>query len=393
MKARGSSAKWAVLVAALAGAASAEPAAGGEAVERLDLAGLPILSYDSDTGLGLGADLALFWRHPASARYRLALRAQAFFTTGGVQNHYLQLDAPRVAGTPFRLSLELGFFRDLFRPFYGFGNGLAVLPEGDPAWRDGYYAYELTSPRASFAVRYGLGGRWHLEAGYGYQRLLMKAGGESLLALQRPTGWDGGGVGQLELALLFDGRDVEASPTGGLFAKAGFRAAHAVLGASSAFAGGYAILAGYHSPFGLGPALVLAGRLTADLDEGAVPLPMLSNMAGGPNLFEGLGGQASVRGLPRYRYLGKAKLLANAELRSRVLRLRPFDRAADLWLVAFSDAGRVWAQLAEDGPLWRFHLAWGGGLRLAFVEDFVLRIDLGRSEGSTGFYVELNQLF
>jgi hemolysin activation/secretion protein len=142
---------------------------------------------------------------------------------------------------------------------------------------------------------------------------------------------------------------------------------------------------------------VVALRGVFDAMAGDVPFTELQLFGGrGAVPLTGLGGARSIRGLPRLHYIGKVKALANVELRSRVLRFTPGSSTLDFWLVGFVDAGRVWTDLTEllTRPAGRIHGSAGGGLRLAWVEDYVVRVDYGWSnEGTTGLYIGFEQTF
>ena len=100
-----------------------------------------------------------------------------------------------------------------------------------------------------------------------------------------------------------------------------------------------------------------------------------------------LGGDDTMRGYFPDRFLGKGRVLFNAEYR---LKLVDFD-LRKMWNVtidgvAFGDAGRVY----EDGDEFKHHFAdhfrysYGGGTRIGFSSGLVARIDVGFSEEEKG---------
>jgi hypothetical protein len=398
-----------VLVAALLGGAgtaeaqpqtqTAAPAPPPEAelaapAQRVDVGALPLFNYNSDLGFGAGLNVGLFGRDDRRRPYAWALSAQGFVSTGGFQRHYVKLDVPDAAGSAFRPILLVGYLADTNRPYYGIGNATSAPPPGDPAYDRHLYAFDLSSLFVQLVVDRKLWGPLRTALLYQFRTLDVGVYPGSVLAADRPLGSQGGIEGQLGLELVWDSRDLEASPTRGWYHTLAGRVAHPALGSDFTYWGGTAIARGYFAPASLGPRLVLAGRLVADLLGGDVPVDELGNF-GGRERIEGLGGSWSLRGLPRYRYLGEVKVLSNAELRSRLLRLHPRGRhTLDLWAVGFLDAGRVWARYADDGPTWNVHTGAGGGLRVAWEEDYVVRLDVAASdEGTRGIYLEFNQLF
>ena len=96
-----------------------------------------------------------------------------------------------------------------------------------------------------------------------------------------------------------------------------------------------------------------------------------------------VGGTQTLRGSPQDRYLDKASIVGNMELR--------FPLFWRLGGVLGLDAGKVWHSLQEiDLNRW----AWNPvvGLRL-YMDTFVVRADLGFGCETTGFYLNFGQLF
>ncbi|NPC87262.1 hypothetical protein HPC49_54940, partial [Pyxidicoccus fallax] len=84
----------------------------------------------------------------------------------------------------------------------------------------------------------------------------------------------------------------------------------------------------------------------------------------------------------------------NGELRWLFLSASPFNQKVDLTAVAFLDAGQSWADLDFRGDgLARY--AGGGGLRIAWADNFIVRLDYGisPSDDTSGFYLDFNHLF
>ncbi len=374
-------------VLALARSLAAEPVT----QRRVDLAVLPGASYSSDKGFGAGLAGAIYVRSPGYLPYKYALTLQLFATTRGIQDHTLTLDAPRLFGSSWRPIVTVGFLRDALRPYYGIGNEAPLATPAGQSATD-FLTYGLTSWYAQLSVEDHLAGPWKLNFLYGFHTLGMSVKPKTLLALQHPVGTDGGRSGRLDVELIYDTRSEEASPTSGQYAALSLHGESPILGSSFTNGGVAGEVHEYFSPGRLGPRLVLAGRLIGDVTWGDVPVAMLP-LFGGRTEVEGVGGGTSVRGLPRYRYVGAAKVVGNLEVRSRFVRLTVFHRSLDLWGVAFLDAGRVWAHVASDGPLWNIHTSRGLGLRVAWVEDFVIRLDYGFSEGSSALYATVNQMF
>lgn len=401
-------------------------------LSRFDVGAVPIVNYVSQLGFGFGANIGFYWRKPGHRPYEYALIAQAYFTTGGLQSHYLRFDAPNFQGTGLRPKVDVGFVRDLFRTFYGVGNTIdrPWSPPGlsgssidfasaaqryclvttdarcsaqtpDPSLGSEYYSYDFWV----FYLHLLLEGRFTPQLWWGVKLALTRTQaavrpGSFLNEWQqdpnlnpRLAGLDSQFQAEAVGEITLDTRDIEASPTRGWLINAAMRLGLDPI-AGKPWVGGSLSARGFYSPFNLGSYLVLAGRVLFDIVEGDVPFFYMSSIATRVRVSELLGGPYSIRGMLRTKYIGREKLLIDLELRSRVLRLRPFDRTLDIWLVAFADAGRVWADLRDPNPApWNLHYSVGGGLRLAWVTDYVVRADFGFSEGFRAFILVFEQHF
>jgi outer membrane protein assembly factor BamA len=119
-----------------------------------------------------------------------------------------------------------------------------------------------------------------------------------------------------------------------------------------------------------------------------------------------LGGQDTLRGFFPNRFLGKGRVLLNAEARVRIFDFDFFD----LWHVyidgvVFGDGGRVFLdredledefQLGDiaESIIDTFQYSYGGGLRFKLSEALVARVDVGFSEEEIGLvYLSFGQTF
>ncbi len=124
------------------------------------------------------------------------------------------------------------------------------------------------------------------------------------------------------------------------------------------------------------PKTILAFRVVGQT-TGGVDLPLHS--------YVSLGGTKTLRGYPLDRFLDRAALLANIEIRTLIL-----------WRfggVVFFDAGSLAPQAGRfslHGGRWKWNS--GLGLRL-MMETFIVRADLGFSREGTGFSFNFGQLF
>jgi outer membrane protein assembly factor BamA len=396
--------------------------------------GMPLFNYNSDTGVGYGAALMLVDRADGSySPFRYSLFLQFFQTTRGIAAHWLTLDAPAFLHSSWRLGVDLLYSRSKFTPYYGLGNSSQYVSEydtcsdrdsltgnpdqcpGNPDFRGvRYYSYDLESlPRIQLNARRQLTGPWSLLLGYrlrmeGVRTLYAEDDlGQSAPSKLVEDAQAGLLVGfeehsaqrfsqrtaELTAGLVYDSRDLEAAPTSGMFHELAVRGAAAPLGSAFNYWGASLQLRGYYAPIPSYRNLVLTGRTFLDITGGNVPFTRLSTF-GGLESKEGVGGVSSARGILRNRFQGPAKLLLNAEARWSPLSLPALGQTFDFSLVGFLDAGRAWSDLhfAEGGGL---KSAAGGGLHIAWNQDFLVRFDygIGLSEPTGGFYIEFGQFF
>lgn len=363
-----------------------------EEKQGLDAIGVPLVSYNSDLGWGIGAVGGGYYYAPGYKPYRHALAAQAFFTTEGIQNHWLRYDGPSLIG-PARFELRAEFRRELFAPFYGLGN--VASPEFVAgASNEQLYSFDYFFPGGFTRLRWHpVNERHPLEvyASYGYHWVRVDAYQGSVLQEAAPTGTSGGSHGKIAFGALWDSRDDEADPTRGGIEEVALRVSSAATASRYTYAG---LTLSERRFWSLGtPRLIVAQRVVVDALWGDAPFFELSQI-GGTQGGEGIGGMSSVRGVPRNRYQGKVKVLSNTELRFYPLDFRLFGETTKLGGVAWFDMGRVWHPGVDDGEWFTWHPGAGAGLRLA-RRAAVVRFDYGWAleTGRTGIYVTFGHMF
>lgn len=393
------------------------------------LQGLPLVSYNSDEGLGYGARVLLLDRGTGvELPFRYSLMAQFFQTTKGVAAHRIFFDAPAFLGSRYRIDNDIAWSIDKFSPWYGLGNEAAYVESADTcADRDAlaknpdacpgnaafrglrYYRYDRnTLPRIKLNVRRDVSGPWKLLAGYRFTlnhiTPFYDAGdlgqtGDSQLAADaragRLIGWDGTRrafdlrTSEVTAGVVYDTRDNEPAPVSGMFHEVTVRAGLRGLGSQFDYRGANATVRFYQWIFDR--SLVAALRGIADVQGGDVPFILLSTTGGldGP---DGLGGLFSARGILKNRLQGKVKLLVTPELRWR------FYQGPRLgWeTVAAVDFGRVWSE-AGKGEAGGLKAGGSAGLRAAWNRNFLVRLDVGfgltEPYGTGSVYLTFDEMF
>ncbi|HWE24340.1 MAG TPA: BamA/TamA family outer membrane protein [Myxococcales bacterium] len=356
----------------------------------VDWLALPVASYNSDDGLAGGVVVQAQWLGPV-APYKAALGAQVLFTTSGVQSHYLRLDVPRLFGTPLRMWLDGEFHREINAPYYGLGNDSSSNVADHPELFGQHpFTYLRRYPMASIAFTFPFGTSGvRLSAFARYLNLHIEQYDGSLLASEQPPGSNGGEEVQFGFGVLLDRRKGEALPTGGYLLEAALRGSQEGMASKQSYLGGTARAMGFVP---LGRRIVLAARIEGDALTPGTPFFELSRF-GGVDPVEGVGGERTVRGIPKARFIGRVKLIATTEARIRVADANMFDRRVSFGVVGFYDTGRVWQLQGDDGAFFRFHHGVGGGLRM-YHREFVVRLDIGTSsERAANFYLTFGSFF
>jgi len=140
-------------------------------------------------------------------------------------------------------------------------------------------------------------------------------------------------------------------------------------------------------------------------------LPYMVNSFSNSEIFDGLGGSTTIRGVMRNRIVGAAVGYGNIELRWIFSNFRVFEQNFYLAFSPFIDFGQVILNHKFDispvpdnqRPLYfkeghdRLHMSYGSGLHIAMNHNFILTFDAGfpinKQDGDMGFYMGLNYIF
>ncbi|NMO17905.1 BamA/TamA family outer membrane protein [Pyxidicoccus fallax] len=356
----------------------------------VDAIALPLVSFSSDTGFGYGGVGGMYLYAPGKVPYAHAIGAQVFFSSAGVQSHYIRYDGPQLIGQ-LRLEGRLEYRREMRSPYFGAGNQSAPDFRGDES--DPRYNFNKGAPGFWVRLRGRPFGPTHpLQSyvGYGWRHTSVDTYEASMLLKEKPVGFEGGSTGQLLAGVLWDTRDDESDPTEGGVEELALRVSGVGTGSRYHYAG---ITLSERRYLRLTSRLTLAHRVTLDMLFGDVPFYEWSN-TGGVNVSEGIGGMSSVRGIERNRFSGNIKAFSNTELRFQAAQLQVFGQSMKLGAVMFMDFGRVWHPGVSDGKWYEWHPGIGGGVRLA-RRAAVVRMDYARSTetGRQRFYLTFGHMF
>ena len=414
---------------------------------------LPVVAYDADKGLQLGAVVQLFNFGDGSnyPNYNSKIYLEASFFTKGSQLYQLRYDnktlIPNVRwSSSFRATIDKAY------DFYGF-NGYQSYYDYNriQAGKDG--SSYLFSPfyrlaRNEFMFRSDFLGRitdnlqWEAGVFAYYHKIgsidyasinknkkpeeIYPEGTPTLFDIYKRTGIiseeeaEGGFSSGLRAGIVYDTRDKEGAPSRGIWAEGHFTAA--IPGISKNPYYKYSLTWRHYVPIVKQDVLTFAYRLNYEGTFGDAPfyaLPYMTVMGEKQDL-EGLGGFFTVRGLMRSRVWGLDAATYNMELRWRFVKFLIGKQNIALGLNMFSDGtmvtrGRDISKLSSlDGTLVPLsgterdlpHVTFGAGFRFIMNENFIVAFDYGtplshflknrqiyNQDGTGAFYINLGYLF
>ena len=405
--------------------------------------GLPIISFDSDLGLQLGALASIYHYGDGSRypRYNHYIYAEASFYTKGSGVFRLYYDTDKLI-EGIRITADATYNPDLMYAFYGY-NGYQSTYNADWTEDSTNVYYRMQRGFARFMLSFQ--GRFfsdHLNwlAGADYYLINISnvnvkyfnerrddnnkiPSEDSIPSLyQRYQNWglitpenkSGGNYAALKVGLVYDTRDNEPNPNRGMWSEIVLVGAPKFL---STMESGFSKISIFHRQYftlvrdrltfayRLGFIATLSGHTPWYAQNRLYP----SVLAGSSS--EGMGGGKTIRGVLRNRVVGDAVGLGNFEFRWKFLKTVVFNQNIYLALNGFFDTGRVFVKMEEDKidalpeniksvyftDEESFHNSVGAGLRIAMNQNFIVAIDWGKAldkrDGSSGLYIGLNFLF
>ncbi|MBO86584.1 MAG: hypothetical protein CL927_14605 [Deltaproteobacteria bacterium] len=413
-----------VSVAALLALSSFALAADEEPPEDgFGMGALPALNYNSDEGFGYGVIGTGYWYRDGLRPYKYGLTLRVFLTTKNVHAHMVRLDALDVADLPLRVTAQAGYYSTLAANFCGYvGDGhcgadseSVAEAAAETAGLTGteredflrrYYLHRYTEPYLNVQTRIRLKDLPHkVEIMAGYRGSYYMQGTPSdqnpwpgslydtaYFATGELAGNDDGFASVLQAGMVFDNRDNEPAPNSGYWSEFSMRGAGAFSGSAWSFGGINVTHRQYQTL--IDKWLVSASRLVGDTAFGELPTQEMVRM-GGLVDYSAVGGQSGGRGLRQWRLIGNTKLLVQEELRLTFARLTPGKQKVDLGTVAFLDYGLVAPSLSEFD---QFETGYGtgGGLRVTWNTNFIVRVDAGFSpveNWANKLYINLDHIF
>jgi outer membrane protein assembly factor BamA len=312
---------------------------------------------------------------------------------------------PRAFGRRIRIDARASFTSETTLTYFGVGNASVINDEAFNADRD-KYEYGWTHPTVWVRMRFPIVDGLYGMLGDVYTQSWVDVHPGSILAQDAvsPNPQVRAALGPIipdhatnafEYALIYDSRDDETSPSTGTFDQLDVRVAP---GGAGEFPYRYVavnLMGRVYQRLDPTSRVILAGRAIVDLKFGTPPFYELTRFLDAP----AIGGSGGIRGVPGYRYYGKAKLMTNLEVRTRFAEFSLFGEPVLLSAVGFLDVGRLWSdyQVAPelDGLGLGLKFGVGAGLRFQRGSSFVLRGDLAWSPDARpiGAYLASGHMF
>ena len=326
----------------------------------------PKIYYSNRDGFALGLYYAQInqlgyddWDAPPPFRAKLSL--DFFFGTYGSKQFNVEWRAPKLVDG-WRFVVQGQWVRRARENYFGIGNE-SVWDQSNVTDENRFY-YRSNNRRA-FAygeVQRRIIGPLRVLVGFNLEEWHIDTlEGQSQLALDRQNGLDptiGVPTGDVSarIGLVFDTRDDEVAPRGGVLLQAIGAAADSSIMGDLTYTKLLFSAQGY---LPIGQRLVLAARVLGQTMDKAPRLGTYYSIENMERPFDVLGGSASHRGLWRVRHLDSDKLLGNFDVRYDLLAEPTLFRVT---LLGFLDVGRVFP--ASEFKLTTEDLKWGGGAGL-----------------------------
>lgn len=320
----------------------------------------PILMYDTDIGFGYGVKLFILNMSGLSE----SIDILAFNSTKGERWYRLVLSIPDAAIRqgkfyPFAIDLIVDYDKLIKSNFFGTGNNSRSQDREE-------YTREVID--ASVAINRGFSKYIVGEIGSRQKSVKHPELEKNSKFLQYGNNYSSSiSMFSVFTAVRYDSRNSFINPEQGIVIQ--IELEKSVAADFSYLRYGISVQH-YYSLF---PKTILASRAVLRHVPGEVPVQMLLS----------LGGNSTLRGFPQDRFLDKAILLLNNELRFPV-----YGRFGGLIGI---DAGRVFDSLENIGSGdFKYNIA--AGLRL-YMDTFVVRLDTGFSKESMGLYFNFGHIF
>lgn len=396
--------------------------------------GFPIIGYDPDTLLTIGATVNWFDDGPRDSpffrynSYDRKTSLAAAYATGGMSTIRFNFDAPNFNGTPFHINTGVTYLKNDYVNYFGVGER-TLAPLSYPGSTRTYGSYEsyldalAQIDDGKTYTYYDTYQQQQIVANFDLQRDMLGGVLRPVAGIQiayydigdytgdtydgakiqsthlrddqdagRITGFNGGWDNALKLGVTYDTRDFAPNPSNGVFLQAIGRMSLKALGSIENYGQLKLEGRGYYSPFPETTRLVLAGRVGYLAQTSNTPFFVLSQAPNADSSSSWLGGFDSLRGYQDNRFVGENVAVASAAARWFFAESTLWNQNLGFGVTTFVDSGSVFDSIgATSFRDWK--VSGGVGFLLTWNVSTVVSFDLGVSEEGSNFYMGLGMPF
>jgi len=347
---------------------------------------VPLLGYTSDLGLVFGGMVSRTDMRGNVQPYRSHLQTMLIGSTKGHIEFRVKYDQTNTFGTNIRSSISPYLERIYDANYFGIGNN---TPFSSTKWKNNYYQIQTVSFGFDYKGRKPLyevkGSSRRLDllflGGAGYE-IPYPGNGPKKFKISEPTGYKGGWVNYIGTGVQWENRNNEFIPTHGNKGSLTFKYAPGFLLSDYNIAWYNASFTQYFK-FHLIRDVIVAQRAMWNQVFGNAPFWRMAH----------LGDDQTMRGYPYYRFLGKASLIYNLELRTWLFSIPSLKIRIGGQL--FMDSGKIFNNKENYHDFFgNFKETFGlGGAMSVFDKDFFVRGDLGFSQNMARIYAGIGYAF
>ncbi|HDP80670.1 MAG TPA: hypothetical protein ENN21_07495 [Spirochaetes bacterium] len=393
--------------------------------------GLPLVNFSSDDGFGYGARVYLYNNGQKddaffdSTPYFMQLYAQYFATTGGVQYHELNLDMPYFLGTKFRVLTALVYNIELNANYFGQGadaaqqkfSPSAAAPETFSKYADfadwvddnegyaKYYNYTIHKPKTYIYLFRNLTEELKLMVGAEFKYINIyswkdeKFDGDRQIITKfdedrdKLTGTPGGWTNFARFGIGYDTRDYEPDPNKGFYIDYCIEMGTGLLGSEYTWVKNNAQAQLYLNPV---KSLVFAFRVGYTAAALDIPFYEEDYFGFALNRRQGLGGNRTLHGYKKSRFVGRTMTVGNFEPRWEFAEVSGAGQRFAFQLVGCLDAGNVYDDSMDpftDPRFDDYKIGYGGGLAIAWNQATIVHFLYGRSSEDSSISIDFNYTF
>lgn len=347
---------------------------------------VPMFAYTSDLGFVFGAMVSRTDYRGNTKPFRSNFQTMLIGSTNGHIELKMKWDHTNTFGSNIRSTITPYLERIYDNNYFGIGNNTKFSLA---KWKQNYYQIQTLS----FGIRYK--GRkpiyqktgstrqldWLFLAGSGYE-VPYPGSGPKKFKLSPPRGSRGGWINYIGTGLQWENRNNEFIPTHGNKGSIEFNYAPSFLLSDYNIAWYKASFSEYFK-FHLIRDIVVAQRVMWYQVLGKAPFWRMAH----------LGDDETMRGYPYYRFLGKASMIYNLELRTWLFSIPSMKIRVGGQL--FMDMGKIYNNKANYRDFFgHYKKTFGiGGALSVFNKNFFIRGDLGFSPDMARIYAGIGYDF